>query len=623
MRTKRLVRSICGWASLLMILWSALLSGAVYGKGFSAYEYPDPCSGLVINGCFETGDLTGWVAGGLLPSSVTDASHYSGGYSAQLGVPVPCIEQPASSAWIYQEIFIPQDVPSPLLSFRYRIITNDILDWSSFRVRIKDGDAVVEILRDGYDPPDNVAIPNNDLGWRIFSYDLSPFQGRQIKLWFESRNEWDGALGIWTYLDDVKVFSSEVVSEELVFNGSFEEDDAWVIGDTPCPARYSTDETHSGGRSMLLGIKPPEADAYCWSSVRQRITIPPNATSATLSFWYKPFSEDSVWSDWQQFNWSQYSVDQPMQPLSEGYERESPSDPIRSQENSLSWAFYDWQEALVLDDDFPRPAVLAVVMRANSNSQEWTKVTFDLMPYVGQTISIYFNVFNNGWDNKRTWMYLDDISVEVCYAPPTATPTTPPTPTATPTETPTIPPTPTFTPTMTPTPTETLTPTPIPQKELITNGDFEAEDGWVIGNTPCLAHYSTAMAHSGQRSMFLGVEPSAEASVICYSSVRQEVTIPKGVKEAILSFWYYPASSHSFESDWQGALVLHITSRYRNRTEVMKVNSNDQSWTQKTFDLTRCAGQNIVIYFSVFNDGVGERPTFMYLDDVSIVVKMK
>jgi len=210
MKAKKSVCSLCGWASLLVILWSALLSGAVYGKGFSAYDYPDPGSGLVINGCFETGDLTGWVAGGILPSSVTDAYSHNGRYSAQLGGPVPCIEQPASSAWMYQSIIIPPDMPSPFLSFRYRIVTNDILDWSSFHVKIKDGDnnTLLEVLRDGYDPPDHVAICGNDLGWRSYEYDLSPFKGQQVNLWFESRNEWDGALGIWTYVDQVSVHTT-------------------------------------------------------------------------------------------------------------------------------------------------------------------------------------------------------------------------------------------------------------------------------------------------------------------------------------------------------------------------------------------------------------------------------
>jgi hypothetical protein len=153
---------------------------------------------------------------------------------------------------------------------------------------------------------------------------------------------------------------------------------------------------------VRLGIKPPTTDAYSWSSVRQRITIPANAKSATLSFWYKPFSEAPCQSSsWQQLNWDDYSVDQPGQ--------------IPPDWNPRSWASCDWQQALILADDFPNPTILATVMNINSNSGVWTHKTFDLMPFAGQTVWVYFNVYNDGWGYKRTWMYVDDVSVMVYY----------------------------------------------------------------------------------------------------------------------------------------------------------------------------------------------------------------
>ncbi len=154
---------------------------------------------------------------------------------------------------------------------------------------------------------------------------------------------------------------------ELIVNGGFEEDDdAWKSGWTPRPAAYSTEVVHSGARSMRLGITD-QSDAYSYSSISQKVTIPFDAYYATLSFWYYPLSQDSI--------------------------------------------EHDWQEALILDANLNN--VLAQVMKVNSNSQTWTYHTFDLLPYRGQTIAINFKVHNDGEGGLKTAMYLDDVSVAV------------------------------------------------------------------------------------------------------------------------------------------------------------------------------------------------------------------
>jgi hypothetical protein len=118
---------------------------------------------------------------------------------------------------------------------------------------------------------------------------------------------------------------------------------------------------------MRLGITD-QSDADSWSSVYQQVTIPENAASATLSFWYYPLCQDMLPND--------------------------------------------WQAAIIYD---PRWKFLAWAMpKVCSNSQTWTYHTFNLMPYKGQTIIVYFNVYNNGKGNLKTAMYLDDVSVQVC-----------------------------------------------------------------------------------------------------------------------------------------------------------------------------------------------------------------
>ena len=41
---------------------------------------------------------------------------------------------------------------------------------------------------------------------------------------------------------------------------------------------------------------------------------------------------------------------------------------------------------------------------------------FDLLGYAGQTIKLQFGVYNNGGGGV-TGMYLDDASLELCFAP--------------------------------------------------------------------------------------------------------------------------------------------------------------------------------------------------------------
>ncbi len=120
---------------------------------------------------------------------------------------------------------------------------------------------------------------------------------------------------------------------------------------------------------MRLGITS-QSDVYSWSSIRQQVTIPGGAASATLSFWYYPICQDAFPYDWQEV----IIYDSTMT-------------------NKLAW---------------PMPQVC-------SNSQTWTHRTFNLTPYKGQTITLYFNVKNDGVGNLKTAMYLDDVSVQVCY----------------------------------------------------------------------------------------------------------------------------------------------------------------------------------------------------------------
>jgi hypothetical protein len=67
---------------------------------------------------------------------------------------------------------------------------------------------------------------------------------------------------------------------------------------------------------------------------------------------------------------------------------------------------------LLLDTNY-RLLSGGVVLRQVRNDGVWRQKTYDLSPYRGMTIVLYFNVINDG-NGRRTWMYVDDVSVNLC-----------------------------------------------------------------------------------------------------------------------------------------------------------------------------------------------------------------
>ena len=52
------------------------------------------------------------------------------------------------------------------------------------------------------------------------------------------------------------------------------------------------------------------------------------------------------------------------------------------------------------------------MFKSNSNAQAWTPVSFDMTPYAGQNVVLYFNVHQDGSSPPDdTWMYLDDVTL--------------------------------------------------------------------------------------------------------------------------------------------------------------------------------------------------------------------
>ncbi len=139
--------------------------------------------------------------------------------------------------------------------------------------------------------------------------------------------------------------------------------DCWTSGGALTPD-ISTQQSHSGSFSAELGavgLPQPNGDSWLY----QTITVPTSLQNPTLTFWFWPSSEDSIG--------------------------------------------YDWQEAQIRDGSGNK---LAQVLKVASNTQTWTYSTFDLTPYKGQTVQLYFNVHEDGDTyGYLTSMYLDDVAI--------------------------------------------------------------------------------------------------------------------------------------------------------------------------------------------------------------------
>jgi len=182
-----------------------------------------------------------------------------------------------------------------------------------------------------------------------------------------------------------------------------------------------------------------------------------------------------------------------------------------------------------------------------------------------------------------------------------------------PTPTPTAIPTLTATPISTPTPTATQTSAPTSPTtcgELVVNGGFETDEGWILLQTAYPAHYVASPRHDGERALQLGI-PRASDNTYSYSSAEQVIALPAAPLE--LSFWYYPVSSDPL-GDRQYLLLLDEQGGYE---VLMWIVSDAQTWTLKTLDLSAYAGRRVRLRFGVFNDGE-DGVTAMYVDGVSL-----
>jgi len=366
---------------------------------------------------------------------------------------------------------------------------------------------------------------------------------------------------------------AQAACAELISDGGFETGEAWQLSASPVAPDYITYQKHDGDRALRLGIDDSQ-NVMGSSSARQTITIPGSANDVTLSFWSYTFFTGPPGADSVELD-------------------------------------------LLAPDGY---TVLERLWSADNDSRVWSESTIDLTRWRGNTVQIYFTVFNDG-QGSTAGMYLDDVSVQACPADGTPLSGATPTPSATPSQTPVYN---VASPTATQIPVaDTASPSapsapavpPAGCVDLLQDGGFEQmAAGWVPGRDPVPVQIAGTPVHSGSYSLKLGEDAG---NVLSYSSARQAVAIPAGYGQALLDFWTWTWADDTGGTDHQeadflsaGGLVLQ---------KFWRVTANDRAWVQHIIPVTSYAGQTVQVYFNAYNDGSGSRAG-MYLDDVHLWV---
>ncbi len=166
---------------------------------------------LLANGDFEGRDYSSWQGGGAGDHTVVGPEDAYQGNQAYL---IGFRDNDAGEGevdYVFQLVPLPERVSSSL-SFWYRVISNDTVDYDWFRAEIRDqNDYPLErILLTGSDEvgPDTWS---GDSGWREATHSLLDFAGRTVKIWFgvENHDSPSGEEKTWALIDNVVVTTGD------------------------------------------------------------------------------------------------------------------------------------------------------------------------------------------------------------------------------------------------------------------------------------------------------------------------------------------------------------------------------------------------------------------------------
>jgi len=385
------------WPALPTATWQPPLPTPTAPPAYT----PQPaanCRELLQDGSFEAG--VGWtIDASLRPATRSTAQVHSGGYAMRLGIDSEANASAVSA--VRQRIYIPSDAAGASLYFYYFLASDPSPSsdyWQVLLLEPGTGTTVQTLFQNG---------AGNERRWASMGLDLLPWRGRTLDLYFSMYNDGIGPRSV-LYLDDVALQicvggpptwtpipsawaptatyapptpwpTAAGNCQELLVNGGFEAGaQGWFLGPTKAVPGLVADPRHAGNAAMRLGIVSG-GSVNAFSSVRQTVNIPSDAVSADLTYWVYLMSTETVagGKDHQELVY------------------------LGTADNStiaLPWRV--WHE----------------------NTRAWTPLRNDLLAYRGQSLIVYFDVYNDGI-NGDTAMILDDVSLRVCRnVPPTAIP---------------------------------------------------------------------------------------------------------------------------------------------------------------------------------------------------------
>lgn len=393
-----------------------------------AAELPAGCFETVVNGGFEQVNANWSIDPSPSPATFANTQVFAGNWSMRLGILDG--SNTAGQSTTSQTVHLPAQANSVILSFRYFGQADGSNGVGDFQyLDLYDANTNAFIQR-------RFQTTNSTMMWLGVQYSITDLRGRDVRLVFGVAN--DGENGrLAMYVDEVSVYfctttptpnvtptpswtpipawtwtptwtpvwasptpvwptpippmwntptpvapspptftplPPAVGCTDILTNGSMESTGGWEFGQTPLQGFYTTEAAVEGGRSAFLGDRGSRPDTSSFSSMRQLVTIPANATNVQLRWWHFYGSQE-------------VTMDYPT-------------------------AGTDRQDLILLKPDL---TTLSVLSRVRRNDNQWLQEFTDLTQYRGQSIYIYFNAYNNG-NGARTWMFVDGVQLCVNVA---------------------------------------------------------------------------------------------------------------------------------------------------------------------------------------------------------------